>query len=758
VYIVAAADLPAKQASTLSASRAHSYEARSRATWTVLIYANGDNSLEQAIYRNLRQLEDAKFSFDNPKVNFVVQFDGKGSSQMATLDADDRAIPSNSPPGSTVRGRIISTPINPDDPNALKYLVLDSPPGERPELGELDMGSPKTLSDFIQWGESRYPAEKYALIISSHGNGWKYIGPDESSPGAHETFDALYMGELSAALDGHNFEIIILDACLMGMIEVAYQLEPFTQWLVASEDTVPDEGMAYPIWAEDLLKHPSWDGKALGRDIVRAYRSYYEGTKYQPAPVVDWGTISLIDESKLPALISAIDTFAKALRVGSGLFLKPDNRSDNVQLAIMGAANQSPRFPVTKVTNIGLELYGLINQGALSVLNQDFGNFMDLYHFAVLVKADPDIPGCAKTGVDAILSLLDSTSPEGSRVVDTEDHSLGDPVNRNHSVLGGLSIYMPHYRTRHVYTLGISQNQQLAWSLIEEPYDMPQSRVSDGDSMIAIYNSNHDALPLQTRDMDTGSMSKPDGTPLNPRTDWPSVATPNFRFSQTAWSLFLERYYHPVADNHILYATTPTGDRIDPITTPGGACMNSSDSITVPIGSTVNFTGFGSSDADVSPTGSPITPANYAPFHFFWDPNDQTQDCGPCIPPYGVPAGSDPAASANDNMDADADFTNTLHDESVADSINYSLKCTAPGSFKVTLTVWDDNHLFPFHNTTPDAQFVHTQSDSHQATVNCTGAPPAVPPPTLKDVRPGILFPGSGHRTSQSTATISRSV
>src|SRR5260370_38624826 len=100
------------------------------------------------------------------------------------------------------------------------------------------MGDPQTLRDFIQWGKSRYPANKYARLISSHGAGWKYIGPDESSPGTRESYDALYMGELSAALQGQQFELIVLDACLMGMVEVAWQLEPFTKWLVASEDVV----------------------------------------------------------------------------------------------------------------------------------------------------------------------------------------------------------------------------------------------------------------------------------------------------------------------------------------------------------------------------------------------------------------------------------------------------------------------------------------------------------------------------------------
>ena len=36
---------------------------------------------------------------------------------------------------------------------------------------ELRMNDPATLSDFIQWARTNYPAQHYALIISNHGTG-----------------------------------------------------------------------------------------------------------------------------------------------------------------------------------------------------------------------------------------------------------------------------------------------------------------------------------------------------------------------------------------------------------------------------------------------------------------------------------------------------------------------------------------------------------------------------------------------------------
>src|SRR5262249_14777304 len=140
-------------------------------------------------------------------------------------------------------------------------------------------------------------------------------------------------------------------------------------------------------------------------------------------------------------------------------------------------------------------------------------------------------------------------------------------------------------------------------------YDFPDSREADGDSRYVVYAKNNDSLPLAARDRE-------DGTPLNPRTEWPQPPSPDLLFVQhTKWSTFLERYYHPVADNRILYAITPDGAAVLPTEVGGGACLNPTDTITVPVGSTIFFSGAGSSDAD--------QPAGILPSYYFWDRDDR---------------------------------------------------------------------------------------------------------------------------------------
>ena len=39
--------------------------------------------------------------------------------------------------------------------------------------GELNMGDPQTLSDFVIWAMRNFPAARYALVLSDHGSGWR---------------------------------------------------------------------------------------------------------------------------------------------------------------------------------------------------------------------------------------------------------------------------------------------------------------------------------------------------------------------------------------------------------------------------------------------------------------------------------------------------------------------------------------------------------------------------------------------------------
>jgi clostripain len=142
-------------------------------------------------------------------------------------------------------------------------------------MGEVDMGSYKTLIDFAKWAKKTYPAKKYALVIWNHGSGWekgfkssvtKGISYDEQS-GNHINTPQLGM----AMKEIGKVDILDFDACLMQMAEVAYEIKDYVTYIVASEETEPGDGDSYDGFLSKLTANPTMGPLDLAKAIVDAH-------------------------------------------------------------------------------------------------------------------------------------------------------------------------------------------------------------------------------------------------------------------------------------------------------------------------------------------------------------------------------------------------------------------------------------------------------------------------------------------------------
>ena len=103
-------------------------------------------------------------------------------------------------------------------------------------MGELNMGDPANLSNFVQWAKTNYPAAHYGLVIRDHGDGLGGMEQDDHNQ------DHLTIPELDQSLDSITgsgadpLDLVFMDACLMGMIEDAYQFRGQVGVYVASEN------------------------------------------------------------------------------------------------------------------------------------------------------------------------------------------------------------------------------------------------------------------------------------------------------------------------------------------------------------------------------------------------------------------------------------------------------------------------------------------------------------------------------------------
>ena len=167
------------------------------------------------------------------------------------------------------------------------------------------MTRPETLGSFIQYCATNYPADRNILILWDHGGGTiGGYGYDENYP--HES--AMSIPQIASALKagGVKFDMVGFDACLMSTAETMFALEPYTDYVVASQRSEPGSGWYYSNWLATLDGNPQVATADLGQQITSDYVTASQSTASSiPA------TLSMIDETKLPVLFRVFDSFSE---------------------------------------------------------------------------------------------------------------------------------------------------------------------------------------------------------------------------------------------------------------------------------------------------------------------------------------------------------------------------------------------------------------------------------------------------------------
>jgi hypothetical protein len=252
--------------------------------WTILVFMNAANDLQQYSVLNMNQIERVA---SNPDVRFVVQW---------------KQFPAQFT-GGTFNGtrRYLATS---DFSNNISSTLLQ-------DMGtSVDMGSTQTLHDFITWGKANFPADHYCLIVWNHGNGWRRgIGNLDLSRAVSyddEMGTSIQIWDLNQALGAEHFDMISWDASLMQMMEVAYEIKDNCDYIIGSEESPPAEGLPYDLVFAPFRDNPDNTPRALSKSFVDGMLAVtaYNGKKI---------TQSVLDTSKLPALATAVSTLGTAL-------------------------------------------------------------------------------------------------------------------------------------------------------------------------------------------------------------------------------------------------------------------------------------------------------------------------------------------------------------------------------------------------------------------------------------------------------------
>jgi len=290
------------------------------AHWTVLAYVSGDNNLSPYGKTDLGEM---KRIGSRTGLNLIAQYDPAGG-------------------GGTRRFFL------------RKGTLIDA--DTVANLGETNMGDSKVLAEFLDWGLKTYPAERVCIILWNHGAGWDdtnvyravtklgakiarkgIFGPragqlralgrrsqqafflssitrgvrDRAIAFDDQAMDFLDNIELKnvltgvAAKLGRRVDLLAMDACLMNMLEVAFQLKDLVGVIVGSEETEPGDGWPYDQAFKVLGGPQIPTANEFAKHCVDAYIASYKPT--------DAVTQSALDLSKIAPVTEALDEFCKVL-------------------------------------------------------------------------------------------------------------------------------------------------------------------------------------------------------------------------------------------------------------------------------------------------------------------------------------------------------------------------------------------------------------------------------------------------------------
>lgn len=438
------------------------------ASWTVMVWLDGDNNLNRQAISDFHEMEYGLYlaqqgdSDITDKLNIIVQYDQNLNYDLTTFTPGIYKIL----PQSTAASDSI-------DPASTSTKVAT--------ISEPNMGSAEELADFIDYTKTHYPAKNYALILWNHGGGVRSVKDDNPLTRAicwddTNEDDALYIGEIKDYLDStHSIDFLGMDACLMGFLEVAYEFRPGSGDFGAdaisfSPATEQGDGWEYnAIFSRlngqeetDTNGHPYYDIESLTAQQFATVVAQEYGDAWS---LDSWETQTAVDLTKIASVKTAVDEFAFAIQ----------GYKEEVEIirGDVGTGNLMAYFNETDVD----EWYA-------------YAGF-DLYELAEQVKANIT-DSAVDTAADTLMGAIEAAILYSFAHSSYDSYGTGFEPGKN-----GLAIFFPdgdeiypgysspYWRYQHWYN-GVSHDEYAAWAgFTSDPnYGALDFCTSDGDGTV----------------------------------------------------------------------------------------------------------------------------------------------------------------------------------------------------------------------------------------------------------------------------------
>ena len=414
--------------------------------WTLMVYLCGDNNLSSAGTVDLKEMKTVG---STDRVNVVVQYDRAGHKvqtmryylRKKTSLADDvvaRVGETNMGDPKVLEDFVTwATTTYParhyllvlwnhgagwDDANLFEGDVFSGakPPVSRKGEKVATDGARATRGPTIPLPQARAAVQHVhralfsttvAQAVTTRG-----IAFDDD---AQDFLDNIELKRVLAKLTKRlkrKFDILGMDACLMSMAEVSYQLRDAADFTVGSQEEEPGDGWPYDRVLKALAAKPSMSPRDLSKTIVHEYLQSYGAN--------EGVTQSAVDLTRIDEVTKAVDALSRALRTA---LADPAARG-----AIIGVRGQVQEYTSPY---------------------DDYVDIVDLCTLLMAQLASPAVRAACAALVDAVEDAVVAEGAKGAKVA----HSHG------------LSIYFPKRHVSPLYsTLDFTMNS--SWDEFVDAY------------------------------------------------------------------------------------------------------------------------------------------------------------------------------------------------------------------------------------------------------------------------------------------------
>ena len=234
-------------------------------SWSIFVYGNADHNLTPGF---LADIEEMKRAGGNENFNIVV---------LSDLDGSEASYIKNS-------GKCLDKYGVKEEHKykVTRGVILDSDHKIVEVLPEQNTDDPHVLADFLDWGITNYPADRYGLVLWNHGGQWGGYGGDKDNGQKSYSRPNMKSPDIKDVvldvLAGHGLEkldFLSFDTCLMGGAEILADIHQICDVYIACPEIDYGDGWDYTASLAYLKAFPDITNIEFAKKEVQFWGAHH---------------------------------------------------------------------------------------------------------------------------------------------------------------------------------------------------------------------------------------------------------------------------------------------------------------------------------------------------------------------------------------------------------------------------------------------------------------------------------------------------